>query len=95
MHKDYSIAEARNHLPRIIHDAEMGDSIQLTRRGKPVAILLSMQVYDRLTAKAPKKGFWRAIQGFRASHDLDNLAFTDHELTEMRSRDDVGRDVML
>jgi prevent-host-death family protein len=42
MSKRYSIAEARNHLPAIVHDAERGKPIHLTRRGKPVAVLLSI-----------------------------------------------------
>ena len=41
MPKRYSIAEARNHLPAIVHDAENGAPIELTRRGKPVAVLIS------------------------------------------------------
>ena len=41
MVKKYSIAEARTHLPTIIDEAEAGLEIELTRRGKPVAVIVS------------------------------------------------------
>lgn len=37
MPKSYSIAEARNDLPSILHDVERGGSVTITRCGKPVA----------------------------------------------------------
>jgi prevent-host-death family protein len=41
MSKRYSIAEARNNLASIVHELEVIDNIELTRRGKSVAVLLS------------------------------------------------------
>jgi prevent-host-death family protein len=43
MPKRYSIAEARSNLPSIVGQAEAGREIELTRRGKPVAVLVSLQ----------------------------------------------------
>jgi len=63
MQKQFSIAEAKNRLPTIIHYVEKGPSVELTRRGKPVAVLLSIQEYDRLSRKYT--GFWNAITEFR------------------------------
>ena len=48
MQKEYSIAEAKNKLPSIIHDVESGNSAKFTRRGKPVAVLLSLYDYEHL-----------------------------------------------
>ncbi len=45
---DYSIAEAKTHLPRIIHEAENNGVIHLTRYGKPVAVILSESEYAAL-----------------------------------------------
>jgi antitoxin Phd len=67
----YSIAEARNQLPAIVHDAEEGSVAELTRRGKPVAVVLSIADYERLTRARPD--FWRSLQAFRKSHDLADL----------------------
>jgi prevent-host-death family protein len=35
----YSIAEARNHLPRLINAAAAGEEVVITRHGRPVAEL--------------------------------------------------------
>ena len=63
MQKQFSIAEAKNRLPSIIHYVEKGPYVELTRRGKPVAVLLSIQEYERLSRKYT--GFWSAISEFR------------------------------
>jgi antitoxin Phd len=53
MNKQYSIAEARDHLPSIVHGVERGTPIELTRRGKPVAVLMSVEDYHRLSPVEP------------------------------------------
>jgi len=42
------IAKARARLAAIVGDVERGARLELTRRGKPVAVLLSAQEYARL-----------------------------------------------
>ncbi|HTN87537.1 MAG TPA: type II toxin-antitoxin system Phd/YefM family antitoxin [Sorangium sp.] len=54
MPKRYSIAEARANLPTIVDDVEAGSTIELTRRGKPVAVVLSRQEYDALRSERPR-----------------------------------------
>ena len=43
MAKRYSIAEARSNLSSIVDQAEAGQEIELTRRGKPVAVVVSLR----------------------------------------------------
>jgi len=57
-----TIAEAKNELPRIVHRAERGQSIEITRRGRPVAVIVSIHDYLRLQAAAG--GFWKSLQAF-------------------------------
>ncbi|MFY9826524.1 MAG: type II toxin-antitoxin system Phd/YefM family antitoxin [Thermoanaerobaculia bacterium] len=71
MVKKYSIAEARDHLPRVIHEAEKGTQVELTRRGKPVAVLVGVEDFERLSKKKP--GFWEAYQEFRRTADLSEI----------------------
>lgn len=71
MIKEYSMAEARNQFAAIVHDLKTTPSIQLTRRGKPVAMLLAMEEYERLAAG--KAGFWNSYQAFRACVDLAEM----------------------
>ncbi len=47
----YSIAEAKNNLSRIVHEAEEGQTVHLTRRGKLVAVLLSADEFNKVSAK--------------------------------------------
>lgn len=63
MTKTYSIAEARDHLTELVRAVEDETVIQLTRRGKLVAILLSPDEYERLQDK--QIGFWDVYSEFR------------------------------
>lgn len=58
MSKSYSIAEARDRFASIVHDVERDSAIELTRRGKPVAVLLSAEEYRRLLGGG--ESFWDA-----------------------------------
>ena len=71
MSRSYSIAEARDNFTSIVRDAEKTSAIELTRRGEPVAVLLSIDEYRRL--RAGKKSFWEAYSGFRDRVDLRRL----------------------
>ena len=89
MSRRYSIAEARQDLAAIIHEAETAGPIQFTRRGKDVAVLLSQVDYDRLTAG--HTDFWEAYEAFRA---LPEFADVDVEPEIFSMRDpSPGRDV--
>ena len=71
MSKSYTIADARHNLAAIVHELEREPTIQLTRRGRPVAVLLSMSEHARLQTGSTT--FWDAYQAFRASVDLTTL----------------------
>jgi prevent-host-death family protein len=81
-----SLAEARNHLTGLVRDVERGNRVELTRRGKPVAVLVSREEYDRLRADrlSPSAAFraWR------------EEAPTDYDGFDLPERDpSPGRDV--
>ncbi|MBM3466084.1 MAG: type II toxin-antitoxin system Phd/YefM family antitoxin [Armatimonadetes bacterium] len=84
MTERYSIAQARNHLPRLVHHAEEGRLIELTRRGKPVAVIVSMEQYEHLAAHRPS--FWDAVQAFRERHGTDGLELSDEDFANLRGR---------
>ena len=90
MQKQFSIAEAKNKLPSIIHYVEKGPFVKLTRRGKPVAVLLSVQEYERLTRK--HSGFWRALLAFRQSMLDKEILISDMDFDGLRDRF-AGREV--
>lgn len=63
--KQYSITAARNQLPAIVHEVENGPPVELTRRGRPVAVLLSFRDYERLRPR--KRSLSEAIHQRGAS----------------------------
>lgn len=48
MTRSFSITQAKDRLPEIVREVESGGTVALTRRGKPVAILMSTAKYERL-----------------------------------------------
>ena len=88
MAKRYSIADARNQLAQVVHQAEDGSLIELTRRGKPVAVVLSLEAYRRITAERPSP--WTVIKAFRENNDMDELDIDPDVLFERSN--ETGRD---
>lgn len=90
MVKKYSITEARDNFSRVIHEAEEGARIDLTRRGKLVAVLIGVEDFERMSNKKP--GFWEAYQEFRRSHDLVSLNIDPDEVWGDVRDSSPGRD---
>jgi len=68
MTENFSIAEARRHMARLVDKAEQGQAVRLTRRGKPVAVVISVAQFERL--KSGRVPFWPALEAFRDSGEL-------------------------
>jgi prevent-host-death family protein len=92
MTRKYSIAEARDQFASLIHQVEQEAAIELTRRGKPVAVILSMPHYRQLQAE--KTGFWSAYSAYRDRFDLSALDIQPEIFTDQRDRT-PGREVVL
>jgi prevent-host-death family protein len=60
----YSIARARAGLPSILRAVEKGSEVELSRRGTPVAVILSVADRARLSAR---KTFGDAFDAFVAA----------------------------
>jgi len=90
--KSYSIASAQSHLPGILHDVERGEPVEITRRGKPVAVVLSIEAFRRMSG--PKKGFAETYAAWRSSVTPDDLDVDTTYFDELRDAS-VGPDVKL
>ncbi len=90
MDKQFSISDAKNKLPALVHAIENGPAVQLTRHGKPVAVLISIAQYERLT-HCPKS-FWATLSAFRESIDTSTLLSSDDNLFDNREQS-PGRSV--
>ncbi len=92
MVKSYSIADARKNLPSIVDQAESGGEVQLTRRGRPVAVVLSVPEYERLTGRRVR--FRDAYRAFLAKHSLKEFGLDREFVESLRDRSE-GREVEL
>lgn len=84
-----SIAEAKNQLPALIHQVEAGEAVTITRRGKPVAVVVSVEVYEHLrAAPALRKSGWDVLQEIRAELAAADVSpdWTDEEIDGWRDR---------
>jgi prevent-host-death family protein len=77
----YSIAEARDQFAALIRDAEESKRpVQVTRRGQPVAVILSAEEYGRLLANQPERDFWTAYQTWRQKWNVSELNMNPDEI---------------
>jgi len=88
-----SIAEARSNLPRLVREAETGKPVELTRRGKAVAVLIGRRDYDRLTSSY--RSFSEAYGAFVRDVGLRELAIDPDEVFGSGRDRAAGRDVSL
>ena len=97
MESHYSIADARNKFTKLVQHVEgQEDAVTITRRGKRVAMLISVEQYEELSARPKKRGFMDAYDEFRQRYPerepspIDDPSWADN----LRSRD-PGREVNL
>ena len=88
--KSYTLASARAKLADIVNEVEAGSDVELTRRGKKVAVMVSAARYARLCGK--HVAFMTAYETFRAEHDLSDLGVERGWARALRQKD-VGRPV--
>lgn len=91
MSKRYSIAEARDRFASLVRKVENTPHVEITRRGEPVAVLISWREYQRLTSQVK---FWDRYSSFRTQYDLAKLAI-EPEIFEAVRDPSPGRQVSL
>ena len=92
MAKRYSIAEARSNLPTIVDQVEAGHEIELTRRGKAVAVVVSLREVARL--RGERAPFGDAYKRFLKTHALRDVGLDDGLFAAARNTE-AGREVTL
>ncbi|MBW1881201.1 MAG: type II toxin-antitoxin system prevent-host-death family antitoxin [Deltaproteobacteria bacterium] len=90
MTKKYSIAEARKALPRLLHEVEDGQHVEITRRGRPVAMVIPLDEYLRLASDPD--GFMKAYSSWRQTVEPEDLALPRDFFDELRDQT-PGREV--
>lgn len=92
MSKRYTIAEARANFPSLVNEAVAGLGVELTRRGKPVAVLLSVDQYEAL--RGNHLGFKSAYRNFLKKHPIKEVGTDAGVWKKVRDRS-AGRSVKL
>jgi len=92
MSRRYSLAEARANLPSILDQVESGAGVELTRRGRPVAVMVSVQEYERL--RGQRTDFKDAYRSFLEHHRLTEIGVDRRFADKVRDRS-AGRRVSL
>jgi prevent-host-death family protein len=77
-------------LTAIVHAVEKGPSVKLTRRGRPVAVLLSIAEYEALQGR--RAGFWESLTALR--QQAGQIGITDEDFANLRDTGQ-GREVDL
>jgi len=90
--RNYSVADARAHLPDILDEVEAGREVHLTRRGHPVAVVLSTQQYEAL--RNERTAFTDAYRAFLGRHSPDEVGIDRDFFESLRDRGS-GRRVRL
>ena len=85
--QEYSVAEARDRLAELIHEAEHGRPIRITRRGKRAAVLVSEEEFQRSRGRQ-KQGPGDAILAWRKKYG--GVELTDAQIDGWRDRS-IGR----
>lgn len=85
----HSIAEARARFPKLVRDAESGAAVELSRRGKVVAVLLGSKDYERLVSGRPT--FGEAYAAFVRETGLRRLAIDPREVFQGVRDRSLGR----
>lgn len=88
--RHYSVNEAQNQLPAIINQIDEESNVLLTSEGKPVAVLLSVNEYRKLTPL--REGFWDKYVSFRETLETEGIEFDEQDFKELRDLSE-GRSV--
>jgi antitoxin Phd len=78
----YSVAEARNRFAEIVHDLKNVSKVEVTRRGRPVAILISIEEFEML--RAGSVSFTSAYEAFRSKFDLAKAKIEPEVFADLR-----------
>ena len=93
MSEQHSIADASSHLDELVRKAEEGETVEITREGEAVAVLIGRREYKRINGR-PHRSFAEALEEFRRSADFEAIGDPDEIWGDVRDPD-PGRDIDL
>ena len=88
MGRSYSVTDARTHLRKILDEVQAGREVHLTRRGVPIAVVVSADRAEMLRAKRPS--FPDAYRAFLQRHSPDDIGMDAEAFDSLRD-ETLGR----
>lgn len=70
--KEVGVYNAKTHLPRLLDEVEQGETITITRHGRPIARLVPIGGQKRTSAEAAD-----AIREFGRKHRLNGISIRE------------------
>jgi prevent-host-death family protein len=92
MSNQYSLLQAQEQLTKIIREVENGTPVEITRDDKPVAIVISIDEYNRLLGG--NSSFWKSLEKFYQEIDLEEAEISREIFDGVRDKGQ-GREVIL
>ena len=84
MTKQYSIAEAKDHFASVVREAEAGTAVEVTRRGKSVAVILSAGEFARFRSRKPP--FRALYSSWRERVQREGWGFAEDAFKNVRDK---------
>ena len=72
----FTIAEAKNRLPKLIHNSEKEGIISISRHGKIVAYIICEKDFKKIIKSS--NDFYSKLKEFREKNTLDNVSIWDN-----------------
>lgn len=92
MDKTFPVVKARQQFANLVASAERGGVVAITRRGKPVAVMISAAQYARLSGDV--RAFSEIVLELRERLDVENLQIDDGAFANLRDPS-IDREVSL
>jgi prevent-host-death family protein len=92
MRKRYSVTEAREQLPDIVHEVRQNGPVELTHGGQPVVVLLSLEQFQQLEPR--KRDFGAALMRWREKIEREGIDIPLDTFEGIRDKS-PGRDAQL
>ena len=92
MSNQYSLLQAQEQLTKIIREVEDGTPVEITRDDKPVAIVISIEEYNRLLSV--NSSFWKSLEKFYQEIDVKEAEISPEIFDGVRDKGQ-GREVIL
>lgn len=77
MSEQYSIEEIPVNFNKIVQEVEQGDSIEVTRQGKQIAVIISAAEYEKLRRS---QGFGESLEQFRQEYNVETAEINPDEI---------------